>query len=160
MSFTEIMEKKLYSLRTNIGYFLNKPIGFSKDFEIEYSEIYIEPDLNVLKFYSGSRFSRTREGLLLQSDVRGDIEVICSRCLTPFLSHSQCKFEELFVFSQRSQEVTDLIVPEDGYIDLGVLFREYLLLEIPINSICGINCKGLCIECGQNLNERNCKHQS
>jgi len=154
------MEKKLYSLRTNIGYFLNKPIGFSKDFNVEYPEIYIEPDLNIMNFSSTSRFSRTREGLLLQSEVRGEVEVNCSRCLSPFFVNANSKFEELFVFIQRSQEITDLIVPEDGYIDLGVLFREYIILEIPINSICRDDCKGLCIECGQNLNENYCKHYS
>ena len=154
------MKKKLYSLRTNIGYFLKKPIGFNKDFKIDYPEIYIEPDLNVLNLSSGSRFSRTREGLLLQSDVRGEIETNCSRCLSPFFVQVNSKFEELFVFSQRTHEATDLIVPEDGYIDLGELFREYMLLEIPINSICREDCKGLCVECGQNLNERSCEHYS
>ncbi|MCJ7695465.1 MAG: DUF177 domain-containing protein [Anaerolineaceae bacterium] len=152
------MEKKLYSLRTNIGYFLNKPIGFSKDFKVEYPEIYIEPDLNILNFISDSRFSRTREGLLLQSEIGGEIKVNCSRCLSPFFVHVNSEFEELFVFIQRSQEISDLIVPEDGYIDLGGLFREYMLLEIPINSICQEDCKGLCVECGQNLNEEFCEH--
>jgi len=62
------------------------------------------------------------------------------------------------VFAQRSQDDLDMIIPDDGYIDLGVIFREYLLLEIPINAVCKPDCKGLCPECGQNLNENMCKH--
>ncbi len=154
------MEKNRYSLRTNIGYFLNQPIGFSRDFNIEYEEIFIEPDLNVKQMVSAVRLSRTHEGLLLESHLEGQIEAICGRCLTLFYTRVETKIEELYVFSQRTQEDTDLIVPEDGYIDLGEIFREYLILEIPINAICKPDCKGLCDQCGQNLNEKSCEHYS
>jgi len=67
-------------------------------------------------------------------------------------------FEELFFFLERSQEEFDQIIPEDGYIDLGEIFRDYLLLEIPMNYICRPDCKGICVECGQNLNLGECEH--
>ena len=53
-----------------------------------------------------------------------------------------------------------LILPEDGHIDLEPLIREYLTLEIPIQPLCKPDCKGLCVECGENLNERLCEHQT
>ena len=152
------MEKKPYSLRTNIGYFLNKSIGFSRDFEIAHKEISIEPDLYVRNLVSRNRFSRTHEGLLLQSDLSGEIEVTCGRCLSLFYTCVNTRIDELYVFAQRSNDESDLIIPEDGYIDLGELFREYLILEEPINPICIQACKGLCSQCGQNLNEKLCEH--
>ena len=152
------MEKQKYSLRTNIGYFLGRSIGFSKDFQLEYPEIFIEPDLNVYSLVSNFRFSRTREGLLLQADLQGKVDANCVLCLSPFLVDVKTNFEELYVFAQRSQDDVDMIIPEDGYIDLGEIFREYLLLEIPINAVCLPDCKGLCLECGQNLNEKACEH--
>jgi len=152
------MEKQKYSLRTNIGYFLSRPIGFSKDFQLDYPEIFIEPDLNVYNFVSIYRFSRTREGLLLQADLQGKVDAKCALCLSPFLVDVKTNFEELYVFSQRSQDEVDMIIPEDGYIDLGEIFREYLLLEIPINAVCLPDCRGLCPECGQNLNDKACEH--
>jgi len=154
----DTMEKQKYSLRTNIGYFLNKPVGFSRDFSINYPEVFIEPDLNVVNLASTLRFSRTREGLLLEANVIGQILVTCVNCLSDFLCEAKTEFEELYVFAQRSQDDLDMIIPDDGYIDLGVIFREYLLLEIPINAVCKPDCKGLCPECGQNLNENMCKH--
>ena len=152
------MEKNFYSLRTNIGYFLNKPIGFSQDFHLAYPEIFLNPDLNVHNLASDYRLSRTREGVLLQAQLQGEIEVQCTRCLSDMFSPVRTDFEELFVFESRSQDDSDEIFPEDGYIDLAETFRDYLLLEVPINHLCRSDCKGICVECGQNLNEADCGH--
>lgn len=153
------MEKQTYSLRTNIGYFLNRPIGYNRDFNLEYEEIFIEPDLRVKNLSSYVRFSRTREGLLLEANLFGKIEDTCGRCLEKFLVDVNTTFQELYVFSLRSQEETDLIIPDDGYIDLGSIFREYFILELPIKALCREDCKGLCSFCGKNLNESSCEHQ-
>ena len=50
------------------------------------------------------------------------------------------------------------VVPEDGYIDLGRPIRDYLLLDLPINLVCKPDCKGICVECGVNLNRETCEH--
>lgn len=152
------MDKKPYSLRTNVGHFLNKANGFSRDFSIDYPEIFIEPDLNIRNLKGDIRLSRTREGLLLQAVLRGDLEATCVRCLTLHDTHVETTFEELYEFASRVVGEADLVVPEDGYIDLGVIFREYLLLEMSINVVCKPDCLGLCPECGQNLNEKLCEH--
>jgi len=38
------------------------------------------------------------------------------------------------------------------------LLREYLVLDIPSRPLCRPECKGLCPECGNNLNESTCEH--
>ncbi len=152
------MEKQRYSLRMNIGFFLNKPIGYSRDFRAEFPEIFIEPDLTVFNFESNYRFSRTREGLLLQAKIAGEMDLQCGRCLEISRKQIHTNFEELFVFAGRSQDETDLIVPEDGYINLAEVFRDYILLDIPMNYVCDPNCKGVCTICGQNLNQGDCEH--
>jgi uncharacterized protein len=50
-------------------------------------------------------------------------------------------------------------VPEDAHLDLKPLVRDYALLEFPLKPICREDCQGLCQECGQNLNEKDCGHQ-
>ncbi|MDO8754775.1 MAG: DUF177 domain-containing protein, partial [Anaerolineales bacterium] len=60
---------------------------------------------------------------------------------------------------QRSETDSGLILPEDGHIDLATLLYEYALLELPISPICKPDCEGLCAECGQNLNEKDCGHR-
>ncbi len=44
---------------------------------------------------------------------------------------------------RRSVTESNLILPEDGHIDLEILVREYMLLEIPISPLCSPDCKGL-----------------
>jgi len=116
------MEKQHYSLRANVGFFFNKPIGFSRDFHAEFPEIFLEPDLNVLNLKAAYRFSRNREGLLLQTELSGDIQALCVRCLSESNVPVNTKFEELFHFPGRTQEETDQLVPNDGYIDLADIF--------------------------------------
>jgi uncharacterized protein len=41
-------------------------------------------------------------------------------------------------------------------IDLGPILREQLLLALPMNAVCRDECRGLCMACGQNLNEKAC----
>jgi uncharacterized protein len=56
-----------------------------------------------------------------------------------------------FELDDAEQEVYDGKV-----IDLAPIVREQLLLALPMSSVCGEGCAGLCIICGQNLNERDC----
>ena len=153
------MEKKIYSLRTNVGYFYNRPIGYTKAFHQEYDEIFIQPDLNLKDLVVDFTLSRMREGLLMRAQLSAKVDMQCARCLIDYYAPIACEFEELYAFLERYQEETDEeTVPEDGYIDFGKLFRDYLLIELPMNSTCSPDCKGICMECGQNLNESECEH--
>jgi uncharacterized protein len=47
--------------------------------------------------------------------------------------------------------------PFDGKtIDLDPILREQVLLALPISVVCREDCKGLCLVCGQNLNDKEC----
>jgi len=144
-------------LRLNIGYFYNKPIGYSRDIPINFDQITIE-ELTVESLTSEVRISRTREGLLLQVAATAEVRTHCSRCLEQFFLPVNTEFEELFQFPSRQREETDLILPMDGYLDLGPLYREALILGLPIKRLCKPDCKGLCVECGANLNLTTCEH--
>jgi uncharacterized protein len=66
----------------------------------------------------------------------------------------------LYAFKKENVTDSGLLMPEDAHIDLQPLVREYALLEIPINPLCRPDCKGLCIECGENRNELDCGHRN
>ncbi len=145
-------------MRLNVGYLFNKPIGTSRDISVDFKTLELE-ELHIHDLESVVRVSRTREGLLIQVTANAKLETTCDRCLEPFLLPVEIKFEELYQFPSRYREETDLILPSDGYIDLSTLYREYLLLAIPIQRICRPDCKGLCVICGANLNQTECEHQ-
>jgi uncharacterized metal-binding protein YceD (DUF177 family) len=66
-----------------------------------------------------------------------------------------------YVDAFKKENITEsgLLMPEDAQIDLQPLVREYAILEFPINPLCRKDCQGLCMECGQNLNEKDCGHK-
>ena len=65
---------------------------------------------------------------------------------------------ELYAFTKKSVTESGLMVPDDAHLELAPLMREYALLEVPINPLHDPECKGLCIECGQDLNVKDCGH--
>lgn len=68
------------------------------------------------------------------------------------------EFTELYAFTKKSVSASELLVPDDAQIDFAPLIREYALLEIPIKPLHDPDCKGLGIECGQDLNIKDCGH--
>jgi uncharacterized protein len=145
-------------LRLNVGYLYNKPIGSLREVPIEVEQIEID-DLTARDLRSHIRISRTREGLLLQVAAEAEVLTTCVRCLEPFYMLVSTEFEELYQFPSRHREETDLILPNDGYLDLQPIYREYLILSMPIKRLCHSDCTGLCAVCGVNLNEATCEHQ-
>ena len=55
-----------------------------------------------------------------------------------------------------SDDDVDFAPFEGDEIDLGELFREQILLAIPMTPLCREECKGLCPVCGADLNAGEC----
>ncbi len=147
-------------LRLNIGFLIKSPIGTSRDFNFDYEKIQLEDDLVLRNFTGRARFDRTPQGLVLQANFAGSLRLECVRCLEAFEQPLKWSLTELYAFDKRSVTDLNLLVPEDGQIDLELLVREYALLEIPIKPICKPDCKGLCPVCGENLNLADCGHRN
>jgi DUF177 domain-containing protein len=147
-----------HPLRLNVGFLINQPIGASRDFHFDFPDIHLHPDLDLDKFAGVAKIGRTPQGLLVQGKFRGLVTTECVRCLTDFEQPLEIDFNELYAFTMRTVSESGLIMPEDGHIDLEPLIREYMLIEIPISPLCKPDCKGLCVYCGENLNETICEH--
>lgn len=146
-------------LRLNVGHLYNKSIGTSHEVPVDIDSIQIE-DLQINNLESTVRTSRISEGLLLQIKIKADVLTTCTRCLDAFYFPVYSEFEELYQFPSRQREEMDLLLPYDGLIDLAPLYREYLILAMPISRLCTEECQGLCLVCGANLNRAPCQHQS
>ncbi|AJY76522.1 YceD family protein [Paenibacillus beijingensis] len=88
-----------------------------------------------------------------------DLEMACSRCLDPVKEQVTIPFEEVFVPSSAlsgDEDEDEIIVVKEEKVDLIPYIHEYTLLYLPFAPLCGSDCKGICPDCGQNLNERAC----
>jgi uncharacterized protein len=144
--------------RLNVGFIVHEEIGRSHDFPFEFGKITLGDDLELRNFDGIINVGKTPQGLVVQADFSAETMLNCVRCLTDFEHEIDWSFTELYAFDQRSETDSGLILPDDAHIELAELLREYALLEIPISPICKPDCQGLCIECGQNLNEKDCGH--
>ena len=153
------MKKSDNPLRLNVGYLYHKPIGSIREIPVEVDQVQVD-DLTISDLKGVIRLSRTREGILLQINLGASVNTDCVRCLDEFFMPVETEFEELYQFPSRYREDTDLILPDDGYLDLQPLLREYLILALPIKPLCQMDCVGLCDVCGVNLNDKSCQHQA
>ena len=146
-------------LRLNVGFIIYQTIGYSRDIPFEIPRVQLQADLDLTDLVGVVRVTRTPQGLLVQVKMHASVSAECVRCLTDFSHDLKVDFSELYAFNQRSVTDSNLILPEDGKIDLQPLLREYMLLEFPINPLCKPDCKGLCPICGENLNQITCHHE-
>jgi len=144
--------------RINVGFIINSPIGYNRDFEFSFSE-YNHDDLHLADMEGNINIGRTPQGLIVQGNFQGKLTVECVRCLEDYQQHIQWDFTELFAFKEENITESGLLVPDDAQVELQELVREYAILEFPIKPVCSENCKGLCTECGQNLNLKDCGHR-
>jgi uncharacterized protein len=145
-------------LRLNVGFIVHQNIGFSRDFPFDIPSIHLPPDLDLKNLTGWARVTRTPQGLPVQVKMRAELQSECVRCLTGVQQPLETEFTEMYAFTPRSITDSNLILPEDGKIDLEPLVREYMLLEVPISPLCSPECKGLCPVCGENLNLKVCTH--
>ena len=106
------------------------------------------------------RVTKIDPNIFVRGRLEANLELPCARCLGP----ARLALDEAFdmTLSPRPKTEPDEIElsADDlafGYyqgldLDLGEILRERIILEIPISLTCREDCKGLCVQCGKDLN--------
>jgi uncharacterized protein len=98
-------------------------------------------------------------------DLRTRVELSCARCLELITQDISRKFDLLYrpQGSDAGKEEMSVTAAEAevGYYQgegllLEDVLREQVLLAVPLKAICREDCRGLCPQCGQNLNQGQC----
>ena len=144
--------------RINVGFIIHEEVGYSHEIPFEFDKVKLD-DLELQNFQGSVYIGRTPQGLVVQGKFSADTKLECVRCLREFIYPLNWEFTELYAFNKKSVSESGLLLPDDAHIDLGPLLREYALLEIPISPLHTPDCRGLCPECGQDLNIRDCGHR-
>ena len=86
--------------------------------------------------------------LVVNVDIRCPMRLMCARCLEEF--GQVMTADALFSYK----------VQPTGVVDITDDVRQEIILGYPMVPICRPDCKGLCSQCGQNLNVGACSHQA
>jgi uncharacterized protein len=101
----------------------------------------------------------------LLGTVAGELELPCSRCLEPFRLPIDAAFDVRYLPASETSADVEREVDTEGLetsyyrndeIDLNELLREQFYLALPMKPLCSEECRGLCMQCGTNLNTESC----
>lgn len=97
--------------------------------------------------------------VVVRGGVVGEFELACRRCLEPVVAGIE---EEVGLLYREGEVGPD--EPEDVFslpsgpeLDLSGPIREHVLLAVPRYVQCRGDCRGLCPNCGTNLNQATCE---
>jgi uncharacterized protein len=107
---------------------------------------------------------KDKQQFRLVGTVKTELALPCSRCLEPFRTPIDARFDLRYqpqspaAASEREIQEDDLTTAfyEHDEIDLGLLMTEQFYLALPMKPLCGDDCRGLCAVCGTNLNRGDC----
>jgi uncharacterized protein len=99
------------------------------------------------------------DGIFVQGTVRGTLVLECSRCLEDALVVVDETFDFFEPLTADDTASRSSLVREQGGImefDITGLVWEQFLMALPDKPLCSPSCKGICPQCGQNLNRKIC----
>ncbi len=97
------------------------------------------------------------EGVVtLCADVHYRFDGVCDRCAEPFQRDVTLPVRHILVTSLNDESNEDFVLLKDYQLLLDELVTTDLLLSLPMKSLCREDCRGLCPQCGHNLNEGLC----
>ena len=112
---------------------------------------------------------RVRELFEVQGTLRTSIRLPCSRCLKDFDTPMASEFELTYtkempglmdVFDEEEIEVRVEEIGMSSFkgeeINLQQGIQEQVVMAFPLQPLCNENCKGLCPNCGSDLNQGDC----
>jgi uncharacterized protein len=164
---------EVYKLNTHE---LARRAGEMKEYELDI-EVPIKVGVELINVPVGevievdARLESVTEGILLTADIFAVVKGECTRCLDPIEMEIERKIQELYYYAQKSErskrkkardedelDGEDELMMEGDIMDLEAPIRDAIVLALPINPLCTLDCPGLCPECGGKWSELPADH--
>jgi len=107
--------------------------------------------------------TRAAEKVRLVGHLDATVGFECGRCLTPLTTKVEQSFDLLYLpplgaGDEHELHDDDLSIAfyQGDAIDIDDLVREQFELALPMTRLCSEACRGLCEQCGANLNQGDC----
>ena len=103
------------------------------------------------------RLESVMEGVLVTGDLAVPVVGSCARCLEPIEDTLRLDVQELYAYegstTEETSEEDEVRRIEGDYLDLEPLVRDTVVLALPLAPVCTEDCAGLCVDCGQRLDD-------
>ncbi|MCK4222332.1 MAG: DUF177 domain-containing protein [Dehalococcoidia bacterium] len=136
----EELKERPFAGRVDVAQLLKDAVGSKRSYRIDEIVDVQHEDL----MQGEVILTRTSQGILVQSQLTLQVELVCSRCLTAFLYPLAFTIEEECLptsyAAQSPEEAASAIISSDGTLDLGETIRQYALLSLPMKPLCKPDC--------------------
>lgn len=100
--------------------------------------------------------------VVVRGSVKGDFVSVCSRCAEECRQHLEIPFDLILkpkserVPKDEQEDDMNFGTYENEEIFCDTFSEDFLVLALPFTVLCSEDCKGICVQCGKNLNAEKC----
>ncbi len=122
-------------------------------FELDLSDMEFSGRYPISRPVAVSGEVRNTAGILeLSLNARSTLDAVCDRCGKAFAQEKDVPFACMLAEELQNGENDEIVLLEDGMVDVGDLARTAFILDMDTKTLCSEDCKGLCPRCGADLN--------
>jgi len=147
----------------NVAQLLKENIGASRQFEIDgLLHDLDEGNPDSIRVRGNVVLLRTMRGILATAQAHLRLKQACRRCLELVETQVCFQFEEEFLplvdietgaqLAAAGEDCPELAIDEHHVLDLTEVLRQYAVMATCEPPLCSPECKGICSNCGHNLN--------
>ena len=146
-------------MRLNLREIIHVPgAGVSFDFPLDLTEeeFYGEHPITKPVHVKGT-VKNIADVLVLEGQATSVLDYTCDRCMGGFSREKVVRLSYLLAEELEGEEDGDIVLLDDGEIDVGDLAYTAFILDMDTKHLCSEDCKGLCSGCGANLIVEPCR---
>ncbi len=143
-----------------------KPLLVDREFGDE--ELAVGSDVVQIRNPAKTRLEVSVAGdrVRVSGELNAELELVCCRCLKTFPDRVNKSFDLSYLpdpqleseheeFELRYEDL-EIGFYRSDQLDLSAVISEQVVLDVPMKPVCQPQCKGLCDQCGADLNEGAC----
>jgi uncharacterized protein len=153
----------------NVSGLLREPPGSVRAVRLRDHYVSLGPDVELAgPLDADLQLQRTNRGILMRGDVDASLRRTCARCTDPFVEDVTVLVSEEFLptldpvsgtpLGTAQADDTTHRVDAHHEIHLDTILHDELALTEPMHPLCSPSCPGLCVECGERLDNRHEPH--
>lgn len=145
-------------MRLNLSPIINVPGGrIPFSFQLDLSELCFYGAYPIPHPLDVTGEVRNEAGaLVLHEQAETELHLTCDRCAQPFTRKKAVTIDTLVAAALEDGENSDIVLLDGNMLDLDEVVTTAFILDMDTKNLCSEDCKGLCPQCGANLNEGPC----
>jgi len=126
--------------------------------QIPFEGVTFEEDIPAPELDLETEIIKFRELIRIKADVSRITNAVSAHLAINTILYTSCSrcLEQIKIDLNKEINLNYPVDKSMRVIDLNPDIREEILLDYPMKPLCTPNCKGLCLKCGVNLNEKKC----